>query len=465
VPGNRADGHDLAAEAVKRGAVAVLCERTLAVSVPQVQVPSVRQVLGNVSAALWAYPARAMKVVGVTGTNGKTTTCAVLASIFEANGWRAGVIGTLTGERTTPEAPALQRELARLRNEGARAVAMEVSSHALAQYRTEATDFAAGMFTNLSQDHLDYHRTMEAYFAAKAELFTRGQPGVAVINRADPWGARLVELLSSPSGGQTRVVTFAPDDASEITVGERASAFRWRGRRFELSLGGRFNIVNAVGAATTASELGVGWDAISAGLAAVPPVPGRFEAIEEGQPFSVLVDFAHTPGALAQALNAARELANEGREASAEEASAGEAGQGPGRVVLVFGAGGDRDRAKRPIMGQVASELADVVIITSDNPRSERPLAIIEEVASGAGAGAAPLVDVDRARAIGSAIGAARAGDVVLIAGKGHETGQDFGSHVEPFDDAEVARAALKGASPGYKREPDGDNPRRVCAK
>jgi UDP-N-acetylmuramoyl-L-alanyl-D-glutamate--2,6-diaminopimelate ligase len=195
----------------------------------------------------------------------------------------------------------------------------------------------------------------------------------------------------------------------------------------------------------------------------VPPVPGRFEAIEEGQPFSVLVDFAHTPGALAQALNAARELANEGREASAEEASAGEAGQGPGRVVLVFGAGGDRDRAKRPLMGQVAEELGDIMVLTSDNPRSEQPLAIIEEVASGMSSGAPPLVDVDRARAIAGALGTARAGDVVLIAGKGHETGQDFGSHVEPFDDAVVAREALK--SLGYQRAAARGNPPRVGAK
>jgi UDP-N-acetylmuramoyl-L-alanyl-D-glutamate--2,6-diaminopimelate ligase len=462
VPGNRADGHDYAGEAVEKGAVAVLCERSLDLPVPQVLVPSVRQILGNVSAAFWAYPARAMKVIGVTGTNGKTTTCAVLASIFEANGWPAGVIGTLTGERTTPEAPVLQRELARLRNEGTQAVAMEVSSHALAQYRTDGTDFAAGVFTNLSQDHLDYHHTMEAYFASKAQLFTRGQVGVAVVNREGPWGARLAELLSGPSGGGAPLVTFGPSDASEVTVGERFTAFLWRGRRFELNLRGRFNVTNAVAAATTASELGVGWDAISAGLAAVPLVRGRFEPVDQGQPFSVLVDFAHTPGALAEALRGARELAGEGLRTAPGEAGHFP-GSGPGRVIVVFGAGGDRDRAKRPMMGQVASELADVVVITSDNPRSERPLAIIEEVASGANGRVTPLVDVDRARAIAGALGMANAGDVVLVAGKGHETGQDFGSHVEPFDDAEVVGAVLKEL--GYDRAADGDNPRRVGAK
>ena len=459
VPGSRADGHDYAAEAVRKGAVAVLCDRPLDVPVPQVQVPSVRPALGNVSAAFWDYPARAMTVVGVTGTNGKTTTCAFLASIFEANGWPAGVIGTLTGERTTPEAPALQRELARMRGAGTRAVAMEVSSHALAQHRVEATDFAAGVFTNLSQDHLDYHHTMEAYFNSKAQLFTRGRVGVAVVNRDGPWGARLVELLSGLSPGEVgagaaRVVTFEPGDAAEVTVGDHNSAFVWRGRRFELNMRGRFNVTNALAAATTARELGIGWEAISAGLAAVPPVRGRFEAVDQGQPFSVLVDFAHTPGALTEALKAARQIAAEGPAA---------AQGGPGQVIVVFGAGGDRDRAKRPVMGQVASQLADVVIITSDNPRSERPLAIIEEVAGGATEGVAPLVDVDRARAIAAALATARAGDVVLIAGKGHETGQDFGSHVEPFDDADVARDALKRL--GYERAPSGDNPRRVEAK
>ena len=299
MPGNRADGHNFAADAVSRGAVAVLCERPLELPVPQVQVPSVRRALGPVAAAFWDHPARAMRVVGVTGTNGKTTTCALLASIFEANGWRPGVIGTLTGERTTPEAPALQRELARMREAGALAVAMEVSSHALDQHRVSGTEFSAAVFTNLSQDHLDYHQTMEAYFAAKAQLFEQGQVGVAVINREDQWGARLVELLS---GSDIRVVPFGAADASEVAIGDRGSVFCWRGRRLEFNLPGRFNIINAVGAATTAWELGVGWEAISVGLASVPPVRGRFEAVDEGQPFAVLVDFAHTPVALARGI-------------------------------------------------------------------------------------------------------------------------------------------------------------------
>jgi UDP-N-acetylmuramoyl-L-alanyl-D-glutamate--2,6-diaminopimelate ligase len=451
VPGSRADGHDFAGEAGQRGAVAVLCERRIEVPVLQVQVPSVRSALGPLSAAFWDFPARALRVVGVTGTNGKTTTCALLASIFEANGWPAGVIGTLTGERTTPEAPALQRELDRLRGAGALAVAMEVSSHALDQGRASGTDFAAGVFTNLSQDHLDYHHTMEDYFGAKARLFTGGQVGVAVVNHENQWGARLVELLS---GSGIRVAPFGAGDASEVVIGERGSVFTWRRRRLELNLPGRFNVTNAVAAATTAWELGIGWEAISIGLASVPPVRGRFEVVEEGQPFRVLVDFAHTPAALAEAMRAARELT---------ATSQGPGGPCQGRVILVFGAGGERDRAKRPLMGQVASDLADVVVITSDNPRSERPLAIIEEVAGGTGGVVPPLVDVDRARAIASALKMARAGDVVLIAGKGHETGQDFGTHVEPFDDVAVARDGLKHLR--RRREQSQDNPKRVGAK
>ena len=438
-PGGRTDGHDFAVEAVSRGAVAVLCERRLDVPVPQVVVGSVRQAIGPLAAAFWSQPSSAMKVVGVTGTNGKTTVCALTAAIFEAAGWPTGIIGTLTGARTTPEAPTLQRRLAQLRDEGARAVAMEVSSHALDQHRVSGTNFAAGVFTNLSQDHLDYHHTMESYFEAKAQLFTRERVDVAVVNVADPWGARLAQRLR---GGPVRLVTFSPQDATDVVLGLRRTSFAWRGAQLELNLGGRFNVDNALAAATVARELGVDWDVLAEGLATVAPVRGRFEAVDEGQPFSVLVDFAHTPAALAGALRAARDLA-------AGPASQGPASEGhPGRVIVVFGAGGDRDRAKRPLMGRVASELADVVVITSDNSRSEKPLAIIEEVASGIEAGR-PLVDVDRARAIAGAIAMAGPGDVVLIAGKGHETGQDFGSHVEPFDDVEVARDALRAGGEG----------------
>jgi UDP-N-acetylmuramoyl-L-alanyl-D-glutamate--2,6-diaminopimelate ligase len=272
---------------------------------------------------------------------------------------------------------------------------MEVSSHAIEQYRVSGTRFTAGVFTNLSQDHLDYHGTMDSYFEAKARLFARGQVQLAVVNRSNAWGARLAERLS---GGEVPVVTFAPDDASDVVVARGSTWFTWRGQRFRLNLMGRFNIANAIAAATTASELGAGLEAVTEGLASVRPVRGRFELVDRGQPFSVLVDFAHTPGALAAALEAARELAR---------------GDKAGRLLLVFGAGGDRDRAKRPLMGRVAGELADVVVITSDNPRHEDPLAIVTEVLAGV-EGLGPLVDLDRARAISSTIAEARPGDVVL---------------------------------------------------
>jgi UDP-N-acetylmuramoyl-L-alanyl-D-glutamate--2,6-diaminopimelate ligase len=436
IKGSRSDGHSFAAEALERGAVVLLCEQVLDLPVPQVVVPSVRQVLGPVSAAFWGFPSRALKLVGVTGTNGKTTTCALLAGIFNAQGWPAGVIGTLTGERTTPEAPLLQRRLAEFRHEGVAAVAMEVSSHALEQHRVGGTAFAASVFTNLSQDHLDYHVTMDAYFAAKLKLFTGGRLPLAVVNRADPWGARLISELA---GWPVRVVTFAPEDARDVALDQGGASFTWCGQQVDIRMGGRFNVSNALAAATTARELGAGWDAIRAGLAGVEPVRGRFQVVDEGQPFRVLVDFAHTPAALGEAIKAARELT--GRSPA----------HGPGRVVIVFGAGGDRDRAKRPVMGETASALADVVIITSDNPRSEKPMAIIEEVASGA-RGVPPIIDVDRGGAIHNALAMARAGDVVLIAGKGHETGQDFGHYVEPFDDVEVARQVLSRWRAGQGR-------------
>ncbi len=437
IKGSRSDGHDFAADALGRGAVALLCEQVLELPVAQVVVPSVRQVLGPVAAAFWGFPSRALKLVGVTGTNGKTTTCAMLAGIFNAQGWPAGVIGTLTGERTTPEATVLQRRLAEFCREGVAAVAMEVSSHALEQHRVKGTAFAAGIFTNLSQDHLDYHITMEAYFAAKLKLFTADQVSLAVVNRAGPWGDRLVSELARSA---VRVVTFALEDAGDVVLDQGGASFTWCGRRMEIRMGGRFNIGNAVAAATTARELGVGWDAITRGLAGVEPVRGRFQVVDEGQPFRVLVDFAHTPAALEEALKAARELA--GRSLA----------HGRGRVLIVFGAGGDRDRAKRPVMGEVASTLADVVIITSDNPRGEKPLTIIEEVARGTG-GTPPVIEPDRGEAIRTALAMAREGDAVLIAGKGHETGQDFGDYVEPFDDVEVARLALSRWRPGVGQD------------
>lgn len=437
VPGRVTDGHEHARPAVAAGAVALLCERPLDIAVAQVVVTSVRLALGPVAAALHDRPSESLVVVGVTGTNGKTTTVTLIASVLEAHGWRSTSLGTLTGARTTPEAPELQEQLARLRREGFRALAMEVSSHALDQHRVDGTRFAAGVFTNLTQDHLDYHLTMENYFAAKARLFEPGRCGVAVVNRDDPYGRRLVSNLEV-SGAP--VVTFGVSDAEDLRVEVTGSRFGWRGEEVRLALGGRFNVVNALAAAATAEALGVPPDQVAAGLAALAAVRGRFERVDAGQDFTVLVDYAHTPDGLRRALEAARELT-------------------AGRLVVVFGAGGDRDHDKRPAMGRVAAELADLAVVTSDNPRSEDPGAIIADVVAGVADPERVRVVPDRAAAIETAIWVAGPGDVVVVAGKGHERGQEIGGQVRPFDDVEVTRRALEGliarrgpASPGRAR-------------
>ena len=420
VPGSRVDGHDLAGEAVALGATAVLVERPVGVAVPELQVPSVRGAMGPVAAAFWGHPSRQLAVVGVTGTSGKTTTTHLLGSIGDAAGWPTDVIGTLSGPRTTPEAPELQATLADAVARGRRAVAMEVSSHALALGRVRATRFAVAVFTNLSQDHLDFHADMEDYFAAKAALFEPDYADEAVVNLDDPRGRWLFEQATVPTEG------YSVADVTDLEVGVASSRFTWRGQSVHLPFGGRFNVSNALAAATAAARLGIGLDAIAEGLGRAPRVPGRFEAIEEGQPFSVLVDYSHKPGALASALGSAREAV------------------GSGRLLLVFGAGGDRDASKRPQMGEVASRLADRVLLTSDNPRGEDPLAIIDAVRSGMTRTDGLTVEPDRAAAIAQAIGEAAPGDVVVIAGKGHETVQVVGDQQLPFDDRTVARDVLR---------------------
>ena len=420
VPGARVDGHDLAGAAVGRGAVAVLVERPVDAGVPEVRVRSVRDALGPVADAFWGHPSRDLHVLGVTGTSGKTTTTHLLASIGEAHGWATAVIGTLTGPRTTPEAPELQALLAEELAAGRSAVAMEVSSHALALGRVRSTRFAVAVFTNLSHDHLDFHRDLEDYFEAKAELFTPAYAERAVVNLDDPYGVVLAERAAVPIEG------YSMADAQDVEVEAGRSRFTWRDTRIELSLGGRFNVSNALAAATAAAGLGIDIGTIATGLAAAPPVPGRFEAIDEGQTFAVLVDYSHKPGALASALSAARETA---------------AG---GRVILVFGAGGDRDASKRPEMGEVAARLADRVLLTSDNPRGEDPLVIIEAVRSGMERTAGLAVEPDRGAAIAQAVAEAGPGDVVVIAGKGHEATQVVGDEQLAFDDRVVAREALR---------------------
>jgi UDP-N-acetylmuramoyl-L-alanyl-D-glutamate--2,6-diaminopimelate ligase len=418
VRGERADGHDFAPAAVAAGASALLCERDLDLPVPRVVVPDTRAAMGPVADAVFGHPSRRLAVVGVTGTNGKTTTVHLLATVCEHAGMPCGVIGTLTGVRTTPEAPDLQASLAGFVDGGKRAVAMEVSSHALDLHRVDAVRFSVAVFTNLGRDHLDFHETVEAYFRAKARLFEPERSAVGVVNADDPHGRLLLEAARIP----TRPFSLA--DAADLQAGVAGSTFTWQGHGVRLRLGGLFNVTNALAAATAARELGIEAAAIAAGLSAAEPVPGRFERIDVGQPFAVVVDYAHTPEALEQVLRAAR--------------------GGGGRVIVVFGCGGDRDPTKRPLMGAVAARLADVAVITSDNPRHEDPMAIIADIRAGAAEGGAEVVvEPDRRAAIATALGTARPGDVVVLAGKGHEAVQEVGGRAVPFDDRVVVRELL----------------------
>lgn len=441
VPGGRHDGHDFAPAAVARGASAVVVERWLEPSdgVTQVRVPSVREAMGPIAAAFWGHPADAMRLVGVTGTNGKTTTTYLLEEIFRAAGWTPGVVGTtgvriagspLPHPRTTPEAPDLHRLLAEMRDAGVEAVAMEVSSHGLHQHRVGGARFACAVYTNLSQDHLDYHGTLEEYFLAKARLFTPAMADRAAVNLDDEHGRRLLG-----TGVPTITYGWAPGAdlrATEIEVGAGGVAFRVGELRVRSRLRGRFNVANCLAALAAARQLAVPDEVAVRGLEAATGVPGRFEPIEEGQPFLVLVDYAHTPDSVENVLAAARPLA------------------GGNRLLVVLGCGGDRDRGKRPLMGEAAARLADLSIITSDNPRSEDPLAIIDEIVPGAErGGGAYRVEPDRRAAIRLALASAEEGDVVVIAGKGHETGQEFADRTIPFDDRVVAREELASLEAG----------------
>jgi UDP-N-acetylmuramoyl-L-alanyl-D-glutamate--2,6-diaminopimelate ligase len=429
VPGTKADGHRFAGEVCRSGSSAIVVERWLDIDCPQVLVPATREAMGPMSARFFDRPADRLTLVGVTGTNGKTTTTFLLESIFRSAGLVPGVIGT-TGvridgrpvpfERTTPEAPDLQRLLAHMVEEGVRAAAMEVSSHGLHQHRVDGARFACAVFTNLSQDHLDYHGTIEDYFAAKARLFTPELSDRAAVNNDSPEGRRLVGLVEVPT------VTFGLEHgsdlrATEVEVSTSGIGFTVEGRHYRSRLRGTFNVYNCLGALAAAREVGIDGEAVEEGLAALAGVPGRLEPVEIGQPFMVLVDYAHTPDSLENVLLAARKLTT-------------------GRLLVVFGCGGDRDRGKRPLMGEVATRLADLTILTSDNPRSEEPVGIISEIEPGARLGGGPFVaEPDRRAAIRTALAEARPGDVLLIAGKGHETGQEFRDRSVPFDDRVVA--------------------------
>jgi UDP-N-acetylmuramoyl-L-alanyl-D-glutamate--2,6-diaminopimelate ligase len=442
IPGTRRDGHDFAPEAVRAGAAALCVARPLRLGPPEIVVSDPRRALGRIAAAFYGHPSAELVVLGVTGTNGKTTTAYLLDSILAAAGHATGVIGTIEtriagrarpGVRTTPESADLQALFAEMRAAGVGAVAMEVTSHALTLHRVEGVRFAAAAFTNLSQDHLDFHASMEDYFAAKRSLFTPERARAGAINVDDPYGRRLA------SGARVPVIGFglardAEVRAVDVVAGPHGTdlvALTPRGEiKVSTPLVGGFNLSNCLAACACALQADVPLGAIEEGIARLRAVPGRFEAVARGQPFAVVVDYAHTPASLDNVL----------REARAMAARAG------GRVLCVFGCGGDRDRGKRPLMGAVGARLADVVVVTSDNPRSEDPVAIIDAILKGVVAERAEGADrvlVDRREAIGAAISAARPGDVVVIAGKGHERGQEAAGRVVAFDDREVAAEAL----------------------
>jgi UDP-N-acetylmuramoyl-L-alanyl-D-glutamate--2,6-diaminopimelate ligase len=450
VGGFRTDGHEFAPQAVQAGAAALVVERALGVGVPEVRVESARAAMAPLAARFYGDPARELRVVGVTGTNGKTTTAYLIRALLEASGEQCGLLGTVKSiigarerpvERTTPEAIDLQADLRAMLDGGDRACAMEVSSHALQLARADAIPFAAAVFTNVSRDHLDFHDTMEDYFQAKRRLFfPDGEtPGVSVVNAGDDYGRRLAEEIDG-------VLTYALDapgdySATNLTCdfdGCRFTLHTPDGERdVALPMPGRFNVANALAALATAHALGAPLETLVQALERGVRVPGRFEPVDEGQDFAVLVDYAHTPDSLENVLGAARELVG--------------SGEGHGRVICVFGAGGDRDRGKRPLMGEIAARLADAVLVTSDNPRSEDPHAIIAEIMAGAasaetGAHASHVRSiVDRGEAIAEAIASASSGDVLVIAGKGHEQGQELaGARKVPFDDVTVARQALR---------------------
>jgi UDP-N-acetylmuramoyl-L-alanyl-D-glutamate--2,6-diaminopimelate ligase len=456
VTGFQRDGHEYAPEAIDHGAVALVVERSLGLGVPEVLVDSARAAMGPAAARFHGDPTARLRVVGVTGTNGKTTTAFIVRALLEATGARCGLLGTVKSviggverevTRTTPEAIDLQADFRAMLDAGDAGCAMEVSSHALELRRTDGIRFSAAVFTNLTQDHLDFHPTMEDYFLAKRSLFVPADPdqpppGVSVVSVDDPYGRRLADELAG-------AVTFALDAEADYRARDLRMGFAGceltletpaGSRPVSLPLPGRFNVANALGALAAVHALSlrggdeIPLDTLVAALERGAPVPGRFEPVDEGQDYAVLVDYAHTPDSLDNVLRAARDLAGSGA-----------------RVLCVFGAGGDRDRTKRPVMGEITARLADIVIVTSDNPRSESPDAIVAEILAGVEAADRPAdvapveALIDRREAIARGIALARSGDVLVIAGKGHEQGQEFADGRKvPFDDVAVAREALR---------------------
>jgi UDP-N-acetylmuramoyl-L-alanyl-D-glutamate--2,6-diaminopimelate ligase len=457
IPGTLTDGHDFAAQAVASGAVALVVERPLDAPVPQIVVASARRAMALAAARFFGDPTRDLQVTAITGTNGKTTTAHLVAAINDAAGLPSALLGTVANRiggvehgvtLTTADSIDLQRMFREMVDAGDRACAMEASSHALFMDRTVGIDFDAVVFTNLTRDHLDFHAGLDDYYLAKRRLFLpdeQRQPhAVAVVNVGDEWGRRLAGECAPAYGDDLYTYTLRDGEAAETAAPQATvvaadldlradgSSFTLRSERLAvdhrltIALGGHFNVANAAAAATAALAAGLPAEAAVAGLAGTPGVPGRFESVRAGQPYTVLVDYAHTPDSLENALLAARGICAR-------------------KLSVVFGCGGDRDRGKRPQMGAIGARLADRAIVTSDNPRSEDPLAIIDQILAGVPRELRDRVAVepDRWRAIGLAFEDAGAGDVVLIAGKGHESGQVIGSRKVPFDDRAVARELL----------------------
>ena len=460
--GEKSDGHDFIGQAIEKGATVIVAERADRTSrATCVVVENTRAAMADLSAKFFNFPARKLKLVGVTGTNGKTTTTFLIKHVCEKAGLRCGLLGTVRYEigervlpaaRTTPESLDLQELLAQIRDAGCRAAAMEVSSHALAQERTRGLDWEVAVFTNLTQDHLDYHGTMENYFAAKAKLFEQlGQQEkkkkpIAVINVDDRYGQKLIEKIDRfatgriRGGGKVSVVTFGTGLKADFRVSNYRMEFGGtsyqldaRGKSYlvRVPLIGRFNVVNSVAALAAANALGVGLREAVLSLGKSPQVPGRLEMVPAKRQFQVFVDYAHTPDALLNVIKTLRDL-------------------GPRRLIVVFGCGGNRDREKRPLMGQVVDQNADYAIITSDNPRKEDPDKIIADVEKGFRGNHFEKI-TDRSVAIARAIEIAQPRDIVLIAGKGHENYQEFADHTVPFEDIQVARRAIESHPVEFK--------------
>lgn len=425
LPGDTTNGHSFAGSAASAGAVAIVVDHWLDVPLAQVRVRDVRRAMPHISNMFFGDPSLDLRVVGVTGTNGKTTTAHLVKAVLDHAGLPCGLLGTLSGARTTPESPHLQASLRTMLDDGMRAVAIEVSSHALVQDRVTGMDIDVGVFTNLSPDHLDYHGTIDAYFDAKAILFRTGLLQAAVINTDDPRGAVLLESLDIPAAAYSHTI---PEHVKTTMSG---SEFTWRGHRVRLALPGLFNMENAVAAAEAVRFLGIDDASIAGGLSAAGQVAGRFEVVVSGDETvaTVIVDYSHTPAGIDQVLRSVHEI-------------------DPDAVVcIVFGAGGDRDRDKRPLMGAAAVAGADHVIVTSDNPRSEMPQTIVDDILSGINDVKGVQVELDRRSAIAMALESHGASDVIVVAGKGHERTQTIGNEVFDFDDRAVVRELVAGGA------------------